>query len=431
MRRCSDHKRRQKAFSWAYVDAALPKTVRGDALRLRQVLLNLAGNAVKFTHHGSVIIKAVPDTDSESAIKIRFTVSDTGIGIDPASASTLFEPFRQADASTTRQFGGTGLGLAIAKSLVEMMGGQIGAENVAAGGSLFWFTVTLAKSQAQTLSHERADVVAGSRGLVVVEDPVMQDLIVQYLRGFGMRPRGVADAQEALDALASAAAGGEPYDVALVDSRTVSQARVEFARSVRVNAPIARTALILLTPPDAPKPAEARDFDDSLVRPIRQSQLLNAVSAVLGERVDSLRPPPARELAAPAQRPERVLIVEDHVINQRLALIQLQRLGLQTQAAANGSEAVEVLERGDFDLVFMDCDMPVMDGFEATAEIRKRELRTKSHVPIVAMTANAGAEDRERCIASGMDDYLAKPVRFNELRSMVEKWLPQKHRALA
>ena len=418
-------------FLGVYVDSALPKTVRGDALRLRQVLLNLAGNAVKFTHQGSVIIKALPDTDSESAIKIRFTVSDTGIGIDPARTATLFEPFRQADASTTRQFGGTGLGLAIAKSLVEMMGGTIGAENGPAGGSVFWFTVTLAKSQSETVLRERADVLSGSRGLVVIDDPMMKDLIVQYLRGFGMRPQVVADAREALDALATAAAAGEPYDVALVDSRVIAAAHAEFVRNVRANGPIARTALILLAAPEVPKPAGSQEFDDRLVRPIRQSQLFNAVSGALGERIDSLHMPPAREPEATAQRAERVLIVEDHVINQRLALIQLQRLGLQTQAAANGAEAVELLQQGEFDMVFMDCDMPVMDGFEATAEIRKHELRSKSHVPIVAMTANAGAEDRDRCIASGMDDYLAKPVRFNELRSMVEKWLPQQRRALA
>ena len=409
----------------SYVDSSLPPVLSGDEGRLRQILLNLVGNALKFTEQGSVIVYAMAEGEEPAGVRIRFSVKDTGIGIAADAQAALFEPFHQADGSTTRRFGGTGLGLAISRSLVEMMGGAIGMVSTPGTGSTFWFTLTLPRGAAFIPDDGMHDNLRGARALVVDDDPAAREVFTRYLHSWGMRGDTAPDGGTAKDGLVHAAQRGEPYDVAIVDLRMPHMDGLSFARLVRSDPRISDTPLILVTGHDEKDLARsARDagFFDCLIKPIRQSQLYEGVSQAIHARIDAIAPA-ASPAPAIETRPERILLVEDNAVNQRLALKQLGKLGFDATAVTNGREAVNATARADYDLIFMDCHMPVMDGFEATAEIRKRELRTRRRVPIVAMTANARPEDREECLAAGMDDYLAKPVGLADLQGIVGRWL--------
>jgi signal transduction histidine kinase/DNA-binding response OmpR family regulator len=409
----------------SYVDSTLPPIFSGDEGRLRQILLNLVGNALKFTEQGSVVVYAMAEGEEPGGVRIRFSVKDTGIGVSTEEQAALFEPFHQADGSTTRRFGGTGLGLAISRSLVEMMGGAIGMVSTPGVGSTFWFTVTLPRGTAFTAADESHENLRGARALVVDDDPGAREVFTRYLQSWGMRGDMAPDGGSAKDTLVHAAQRGEPYDVAIVDFRMPHMDGLSFARLVRSDPRITSTPLILVTGYDEKELAkDSRDagFSDYLIKPIRQSQLYNCVSQAIRARIDAIAP--GVSIAPPVEaRAERILLVEDNAVNARLALKQLSKLGFSATAVTNGREAVNASARADFDLIFMDCHMPVMDGFEATAEIRKRELRTRHRVPIVAMTANARPEDREDCLAAGMDDYLAKPVGLADLQGIVGRWL--------
>jgi signal transduction histidine kinase/DNA-binding response OmpR family regulator len=411
----------------SYVDTALPPVFNGDEGRLRQILLNLVGNALKFTDQGSVVVYAMAEGEEGSGVRIRFSVKDTGIGVSAEAQAALFEPFQQADGSTTRRFGGTGLGLAISRSLVDMMGGAIGMVSTPGQGSTFWFTVTLPRGTAGRDGNEPFRTLRGARALVIDDDPAVREVFTRYLQSWGMRGDSAENGFNAKETLVHAAERGEPYDVAIVDLRMPNMDGMDFARAVRGDARIAATPLILVTAYDEKEQkAVAREagFAEYLVKPIRQSQLYDGVSKAIHARIDAIEPyvPAVRPLSAVA-RHERILLVEDNAVNQRLALKQLSKLGFDATAVANGREAVEATEDQAYDLIFMDCHMPVMDGFEATAEIRKRELRTRKRIPIVAMTANARPQDREECLAAGMDDYLAKPVGLADLQGIVGRWL--------
>ncbi|MFN2459441.1 MAG: response regulator [Candidatus Velthaea sp.] len=413
----------------SYVDPSLPAMLNGDEGRLRQILLNLVGNAVKFTDRGSVVVYALAEAGDTGDLRVRFSVKDTGIGIPDEAQAVLFEPFRQADGSTTRRYGGTGLGLAISRSLVEMMGGRIGLSSVAGEGSTFWFAVPLAAGTSAPRVAANGDSVRGARALVVDDDAAAREVVSRYLQSWGMRGDTVADGFAGKDALVRAALRGEPYDVAIVDLRMPHMDGVAFARAVRSDERVAATALILVTAYDEDEQSQvARDagFADYLIKPIRQSELFDGVAQALHERIESIVAPPlpaAPAAAGIASRAERILLVEDNAVNQRLALKQLAKLGFDATAVGNGREALTAMSGREYELVLMDCHMPVMDGFEATAEIRKRELRTRRRIPIVAMTANARPEDREQCLAAGMDDYMAKPVGLSDLHSVVGRWL--------
>jgi signal transduction histidine kinase/DNA-binding response OmpR family regulator len=427
-----------------YVDPAIPATVHGDGVRLRQVLLNLVGNAVKFTESGSVTISVTRESGDESGVTIAFSVKDTGIGIAPEMHQLLFQPFRQADASPKRRFGGTGLGLAISQKLVALMGGTITVRSALGAGSTFAFTIrfTRVRGASHAVRMRRLD---GLRVLVLDDEPTSREVLSRHVAGWGMRSAVAADGAEAMEYLDRSVMDGEPFDLAIVDLMMPAMDGFGFAQLVRANPALARLPMILVTAFDLSgrdAAALAAGFDAYLVKPIRQAHLFELVSSLAfpsdahGPPATPLLPAPATEAAiapygdvpqpAPVgaeRRLERILVVEDNIVNQRVALKQLEKLGFVASAVVNGAEALALLRDESFDLVLMDCQMPVMDGFEATAAIRAAEATTAAHLPIVALTANARPEDRERCLAAGMDDYLAKPVSVAELSKTLERWL--------
>jgi signal transduction histidine kinase/DNA-binding response OmpR family regulator len=409
-----------------YIDPSVPPVVIGDGLRLGQILTNLLGNAVKFTPTGSVSILVTCEQDDGDRVTVKFAVRDTGIGIDPTARLQLFEPFRQADMSTTRRFGGTGLGLAISRQLVQLMKGQISVESEPGFGSTFFFSVPFIRSRAASSRPPLTDL-RGSRVLVVDDDHHAQEIFHRTLESWGVHSDGAADGTEALSRLDVATARGEPYDAVLVDYSLGATDGISVARSIREQAALKRVPLLMVTGHDdaaRARIARAAGFSAYLVKPIAQSTLYDALSDAVHTRSRSVEPAVTNEEAKP--RSERVLIVEDNQVNQRLAMRQLLRLGFTAEAVANGREAVDTQARENFDLIFMDVQMPVMDGYEAAAEIRRHEIRSRRHVPIVAMTANALNEDRDACLAAGMDDYVSKPVSLASLRIVIDRWLPQK-----
>jgi two-component system sensor histidine kinase/response regulator len=414
-----------------YVAPNVPHVVIGDALRLGQILTNLLGNAVKFTPTGSVTVLVTCEQDDGDRVIVKFAVRDTGIGIDPDARERLFEPFRQADMSTTRRFGGTGLGLAISRQLVHLMKGHIAVESEPGFGSTFSFTVPFIRSRAVTTRPPLTDL-RGTRILVIDDDSNARELFHRTLESWGVHFEGAVDGHEALVLLQVAATRGEPYDAVLVDYALGSVDGIQVARSIREQQPFKELPLLMVTGHDdsaRARIARAAGFAAYLVKPIAQSTLYNALSDAVHTRSRATDASPA--VAASEVRPERLLVVEDNQVNQRLAVRQLQRLGFAATTVSNGREAVDAETRDRYDLIFMDVQMPVMDGFEAAAEIRRLEIRSRRHVPIVAMTANALNEDRDACLAAGMDDYVSKPVSLANLRAVIEKWLPPKEAVTA
>jgi signal transduction histidine kinase/CheY-like chemotaxis protein len=361
----------------ARVDDAVPDAVTGDEGRLRQVLTNLIGNALKFTHQGEVVVSVARAGDG-----LRFEVTDTGIGIDPDRVERLFESFSQADSSTTRRYGGTGLGLAISRQLVELMDGRIGAESVPGKGSRFWFTVWMpAAGSAATRRPPRE--LTGLRVLIVDDSPVSREFLSQRLVSWRMHAGAVETLDEARVRLGD-------YDLVLLDRDL----------------------------PGAPLPAGTNVI--KLVKPVRESRLYDAIATAMAPSVPEL--PEPREVAAAANGDgASILLAEDNATNQAVALHILRRRGYRVDIAANGREAVDALRREQYAAVLMDCQMPVLDGYAATAEIR--QLEGARRTPIIAMTAHAMEGDRERCIAAGMDDYLSKPLRAADLDAALARWI--------
>jgi signal transduction histidine kinase/CheY-like chemotaxis protein len=409
-----------------YVDPNVPPVVIGDALRLGQILTNLLGNAVKFTPTGSVTVLVTCEQDDGDRVTVKFAIRDTGIGIDPDVRLQLFEPFRQADMSTTRRFGGTGLGLAISRQLVHLMKGQIGVESEPGFGSTFFFTVPFIRSRTAATRKPLIDL-RGARILVVEDDHNAQEIFHRTLEAWGVHSDAAVDGDEALARMQVAESRGEPYDAVLVDYGLGESDGISVARSIREQPALKSIPLLMVTAHDdtaRARIARAAGFVAYLVKPIAQSTLYDALSDAVHTRSREAEPLAASTVVAP--RDERVLVVEDNQVNQRLAMRQLLRLGFTAESVANGREAVDAQARENYDLIFMDVQMPVMDGYEASAEIRRHEIRSRRHVPIVAMTANALNEDRDACLAAGMDDYVSKPVSLANLRLMIDRWLPQK-----
>ncbi|HEY0393337.1 MAG TPA: response regulator [Candidatus Elarobacter sp.] len=423
---------RKKGLSLStYVGPDVPRRVLGDADRLRQVLLNLIGNAVKFTGTGSVTVRAIVDrvdgSGGERSATLRFSVTDTGPGIAPEAAERLFEPFRQADQSTRRRFGGTGLGLSISRRIVELMGGRIGFDSSLGRGSTFWFTIPFMRVD-EDVEPAIGETLRGARILVVDQEAVARQVVDQYLLAWGAIASSTGNAAHALE-LAKAAAGRRgPFDVVIVDRRAAGDA-FTFASRLHGVPGFEKVPLVLVTGSDeASNPADARahGFVAVVRKPLRQTVLHDALVGAL-----AASPAPsdtAAAVAEPGAAPPRsadgvlVLVAEDNPVNRKLALQQLKKLGYQAHAVNDGREAVEAVAHGQYDLVLMDCQMPECDGFEATREIRRAETARGGHVPIVAMTANALEGDREACLAAGMDDYLAKPVQLAALRAVVERF---------
>jgi len=397
-----------------YVSPSIPQALVGDPGRLRQVLMNLTGNAVKFTERGSIVVTADLHQIDGDSVKVAFSVKDTGIGIPPETRASLFEPFRQADGSTTRRYGGTGLGLSISKGLVELMGGNIVVESEADAGSTFSFMLpfTLAEHQpAQPRS------LAEMRALVVDDDPISQEIFARYLASWNMRCDVVGDPARACDLMLSAVLSGEPYDVAILDLMMPGMDGFELAKRMYSTADMSGTRLIMVTAYDEPergRSAIAAGFSAYLTKPVRQSQLYDCIIDAVPNVVEAEQRLSIHEAPAPSKL--RILVAEDNAINREVALRQLSKVGYAAQAVADGRQAVEAALSGQFDVVLMDCQMPNMDGFEATRAIRKGEMRSGKRVRIIAMTANALAEDRQACMDAGMDDYLAKPVTMESLK---------------
>lgn len=426
------------------VDPEVPRALRGDPGRLRQILFNLVGNAVKFTHEGEVLLNASVSADTDGATLLRFEITDTGIGISKEAQARLFQAFTQADSSTTRKYGGTGLGLVICKRLVELMNGEIGIISEAGRGSTFWFTARFDHAPADALPAGGRPALQGVRALIVDDNATNRRILQEQLASCGVAAAVAEDGERALTVVREAAAAATPFDLIVTDMQMPEMDGLELARSVKAAPETAGARIVLLTSmgfSNREQEAEA-GVAGSLSKPVRQSQLFDLLARVMQDP-DAGRPIPVLAGAVSAPRdpaplmpdieaPEpdgpalaRILVVEDSSINQQVALGMLRKLGYRGDAVGNGLEAIEALERIEYAAVLMDCQMPEMDGFEASAEIRRREGGAR-HVPIVAMTGNAMEGDRERCLAAGMDGYISKPVRANELAAALARYLGAK-----
>ena len=411
------------------VDPATPDFVRADSLRLRQVLSNLVGNAIKFTEQGEITLRVKP---AETAGLVRFEVQDTGTGIGDDERKRLFQPFTQVDGSSTRRHGGSGLGLVIARQLVEAMKGEIGLESALGRGSTFWFTLPVAmpatapsEESLRRVGMERA--LAGKRALLAVMAPAKRAARRRQVANWGVTTVEARHGLELMALLRAAAAQHEPFDVVLLEAELPDTNAFRLAEEITHDEAVEGTRLVLLSPFGRRSLAELsssmrRGFSSLLPSPVRHQDLLNALAEAVGYvpgQLDAADVP-----LVPIVPSARILVAEDNAINQKVALRLLQRLGYEVDLAGNGREAIQALSAQPYALVLMDCQMPELDGFEATREIRRREGSDR-HVPIIAMTAHAMQGDRERCLAAGMDDYLTKPVAVAQLQQAVAKWAGQ------
>ncbi len=408
----------QKGLELAgHVAADVPPRLVGDGPRLRQVIVNLVGNAIKFTERGEVVVEVVKESQRGGEVALGFEVADTGIGIPLDKQQLIFEAFAQADSSTTRRYGGTGLGLSISAQLVRMMGGTVAVESVPGKGSRFRFSARFGLPGVRPQPRKPARL-RGLRVLVVDDNATNRRILHEMLTHWRMRPTTVSGARAALEEMKSAARMGKPYPLVLLDSQMPEMDGFGLAERIQRHPRLAGASIMMLT--SGPRPGDrtrcaALGVSGYLIKPIKQSDLLDTIMGVLGgER--------AKAAPAPEGRPSgragmRVLVAEDNAVNQMVAVGLLERAGHRAVVAQNGREALALLEHEAFDLVLMDVQMPELDGLETTAAIREREKSTGAHLPIVAVTAHAMKGDAERCLAAGMDAYLAKPLDARELRA--------------
>ena len=416
-----------------FIHPDLPPYIKGDPTRLRQILTNFVGNALKFTSKGEVTIQVKPVSYPEDNEKyICFEVKDTGIGIKKEKISSLFEPFVQADTSTTRKYGGTGLGLAICKKLVHLMGGEIGAESEEGKGSTFWFTIKLVPAGEQ-LARFSLEKLQKLKILVADDNATNRKIFQCYLQNWQMDATVVENADKALRELKDADQQNKPYHLLITDYMMPDKNGLELGQEVKTTR-LSRYPIMILCTSFADRSQHEKamsiGFSAYLTKPIRQSQLLDTITRVISQN-DNVKIDEHDTSSQTTTQKEKhlnyagakVLLVEDNPINQKVATLLLGKLGVKPEIAKNGEEAVNLLKAKSFDLVFMDCQMPVMDGFAATEAIRKMEKHTGKHTTIIAMTAHAMKGDREKCIQAGMDDYIAKPIRPDELQKIITRWL--------
>ena len=413
---------RQKGLDLACdVAAEAPDRLIGDPGRLRQVVLNLVGNAVKFTEQGEVVVRVEKPEQTAGQIRLHFAVVDTGVGIPPEKQQTIFEAFSQADNSTTRKYGGTGLGLTICSRLVAMMGGAIGVRSEPGEGSTFCFTANF-RAASESRSAIDPGEFSGLPVLVVDDNATNRRILEKTLGLWSLTSKSVDGGQAALEALAQAKGQGTPFSLVLLDAHMPGMDGFELARQIRQQAAPQPPALLMLSsgiePGDMGRCREL-GIAACLMKPVKHSSLLEAMHMALGKRQRQRRPTSAASLPQAKHR-LRVLLAEDNRVNQLVAVRFLEKVGHAVVVANNGCEALAELARQRFDLVLMDLQMPEMGGLEATAAIRKQEKSTGAHIPIVAMTAHAMQGDRERCLEAGMDAYLTKPIQFDELLETLE-----------
>ncbi|HYD79330.1 MAG TPA: response regulator [Paucimonas sp.] len=414
----------------------LPHMMMGDPARIRQILTNLTSNAIKFTAKGHVLVEVEIDAAADERCRLRVSVTDTGIGLAPDKIGEIFDKFTQADTSTTRQYGGTGLGLTICKLLVEMMGGQIGVESELGRGSTFWFTLAL--PLAQEVSHQaaRADELRGVRVLVVDDQPTNRRVLEEQLQQQGMRVDGFGSAIEVLTALQRAVAEKDPYRIAILDHQMPDIDGEILGAAIKAEPAYSSIQLMLLSSLSRAGDAqriEQAGFAAFLSKPVPQHILIDALM-VLNSASDA-EPMPFLTVTAlsssPAGQEEdglpfagcQILVADDNLVNQQVAQRMLERLGCLVEVAANGETAVAMSRHRRYDLILMDCQMPELDGYEATARIRAEETGGR-RVPVIALTANAMQGEREKCLAAGMDDFLSKPIRPQTLHETLRRWLP-------
>ncbi len=414
-----------------YVSEDIPSVVRGDPTRLQQVLVNLVNNAVKFTEAGEVAIKGEVTRETERHITVVFTVRDTGVGISKEQQAVIFDAFRQADASTTRQYGGTGLGLAVCKQLVHLMGGSIGVDSQAGAGSTFWFSVVLEKppSPAKGTLVDRA-AVQGVRALVVDDNAMCRDFICEQLKSWGCAAEAAPNAPLALTMLGEAALTETPFKLALIDSQMPTMSGEELARQIKADPALQDLTLVVMTSVvdgTDPERHKANGFSSCISKPIRLSLLYDSIARAMA--ADDLKTvPPKDGLSSPPDtsgvQDVKILLAEDNEVNREVAIGMLAKAGYRCDCVGNGIEAIEAIKRDNYQIVLMDCQMPGMDGLAATQEIRKMEAASdvQQRVAIIALTASAMKGDRERCLEAGMDDYIRKPVDPSQFVATINRW---------
>jgi len=412
----------------------VPDYVVGDPVRIRQIVTNLLGNSVKFTDKGEIVLTACLLGRRGDDLDLIFSVRDTGIGIPAGKQSVIFEAFSQADGSTTRKFGGTGLGLTISARLVKMMGGEIWVESEPGQGSCFHFTATMAVSREQALGNHRSladnSSLRGVHVLIVDDNPTNRHVLARTATLWGMEPVAVPGVREALDVLEGANATGNPFSLVLSDVHMPEMDGFDFVTQMKNTPSLSNTVVLMLTSGERPgDQAHWRELgvEFALTKPVAREDLRSAIITAIGRTREAPEPAPRippRPISFRSGPKLRVLLAEDNLVNQRLAIRMLEKSGHQVALAGNGRQAVDALAQSEFDVVLMDVQMPEMDGFEATAEIRRREKISGAHMPIIAMTAHAMTGDRERCIAAGMDDYISKPIRADLLMDLLEKYAP-------
>ncbi|MEO9254428.1 MAG: response regulator, partial [Tepidiformaceae bacterium] len=405
-----------------------PWELRGDSGRVRQVLMNLLGNAIKFTDQGEVGVTAAVSNETSSEVTVRMSVTDTGIGIPRERQAAIFDSFTQADGTSTRKYGGTGLGLTICKQIVMLMGGNIGVDSRAGAGSTFWVEVPFVRQAVASQVRKPAGSLSATRVLIVDDNATNRFILREQLRAWGCVPVEATSGAEALTALRSAK---QPFGLVLMDFQMPGMDGTEVTAQIKLDEDLRSLPIVLLSSAGSLKHEElaGAGFEAALTKPVRQSQLYNTLVGILSPK-DSValaepggvQPDDTRESAVLKQLGLRILLAEDNLINQKVALRMLEKWGCSVTVVGDGGSALTALGANVFDVVMMDCHMPGLDGYDATVELRRRERASGAHIPIIAMTANALEGDRDRCLAVGMDDYVRKPVKPEELWKALHLW---------
>ncbi len=417
----------QKGLEIAFhVDPNVPLDLVADSIRLRQVLVNLVGNAIKFTERGEVVVDVTVENETAEELKLHFAVRDTGIGIADEIQAKLFEAFEQADTSTTRRYGGTGLGLAISKRITQLMGGEIWIHSAPGAGSTFHFTVQCVRAAAPAGGTTPVSMqsLQGVRAMIIDDNLTNRRILLELLRRWQMQPQEASSGPEGLKLLEHATRSAAPYRLILLDEQMPGMSGFEVIDHIRANPALRGATIMMLTSVEqsfSTVQYREKGVESYLIKPVKPAELLNMIRKTLGRQAEELHSPAIKDDLA-AQRPLSILVAEDNAVNQKLAIAVLGRMGHQVTLAESGAEALAKWREGRFDLILMDVQMPDMDGLEAALRIRQEERALGTHIPIIAMTARAMSGDRGRCLEVGMDDYISKPVSRRELHQKIARY---------